>query len=187
MDVLLATFLAAALAETGDKTQLLVMALAARYGRTGPILLGLVLAALAGSLAAAFAGAWIHDLITPRATALLVAVALVFAGVSGLIGGQRPEVGLHWKTGALITAAASIFIVELGDKTQLLTAALAAQFDSLFLAAAGATAGIVAANVPAALLGERLATAPLRQARIGISVLFLVASFIVAVMSLELI
>lgn len=187
MDALLATFLAAGLAEVGDKTQLLVMALAARYGRTGPILLGLALAALAGSLAAALAGAWLHDLVTPRATALLVAVALAFAGVGGLIGGQRPEVGLHWKTGALLTATASIFIVELGDKTQLLTAALAAQFDSFLLAAAGAAAGIVAANIPAALLADRLAKAPLRQARMAASLLFLAVSFTVAVTSLRLI
>ncbi len=188
MDALLTTFLGAALAEFGDKTQLLVMALAVRYGRTGQILLALALAALAGSLAAAFAGAWLHGLVTPQATALLVAVALAFAGVSGLIGGKRPEIGARWKTGALLTTATCVFMVELGDKTQVLTVALAAQFDSLFLAAAGATAGIVAANAPAALFADRLGTiVPLRAARTGIAMLFLVAGFIVAINALRLI
>jgi Ca2+/H+ antiporter, TMEM165/GDT1 family len=188
MDVLLTTFLAAALAEFGDKTQLLVMALAARYGRLGPVLLGVAVAALANSLIAALGGVLLHGFITLRATSLLVALALVFAGVSGLIGSKRPDMGADWKVGAFVTTAACFFLLEFGDKTQFLTVALAAQYNSLVFAAAGATAGVLAASVPAILLGERMAELlPLRQIRTALGGLFLFVGFIVAINALRLI
>lgn len=187
MDALLTSFIAAGLAEWGDKTQLLVVALAARYRSPGPILAGILIAALANALLAAFGGTIVHGMIIPRATALLVGVALLFAGVAGLIRGKvRPEV--QSKHGAFLTALAAFFVLEFGDKTQFVTFGVAAQYDSLLLAAAGATAGVVAASVPAALLGERLREAlPLRGMRIGIALLFLVAGFIVAVNALALV
>lgn len=188
MDALLTTFLAAVLAEFGDKTQLLVMVLAARYRRPGPILLGVAAAALLNSLIAAWVGVLLHGFITLRATSLLVAVALVFAAVSGFIGSKEPDMGADWKTGAFLTTATCVFLLEFGDKTQFLTGALAAQFNALVFAAAGATAGVVVANVPAALLGERLETfLPLRTVRIGIAALFLLAGFIVTINALRLI
>lgn len=188
MDALLTTFLAALLAEWGDKTQLLVVALAARYARPAPILAGVAIAALANSLIAGFGGALINGIITLRAISLLVAVALIFAGVGGLFRGKTPDMGSGWKTGAFVTTATCFFLLEFGDKTQFLTAAFAAQFDAAVLAAAGATAGVVVANLPAALLGDRLsAHVPLRLIRIGVAILFLLAGFIVAVNALQLV
>lgn len=188
MDALLTTFLAAVLAEFGDKTQLFAMALAARYRRSGPILLGIAVAALASSLIAAAGGVLLNGLITAWATSLMVALALVFAGVSGLIGQNPPNIGSTWKVGAFVTAAACFFLIELGDKTQFLTFALAARFDSLALAAFGAAAGIVAANVPAVLLAERLGVVvPLRWIRIGAAIIFLLAGCVVAIDALRLI
>jgi putative Ca2+/H+ antiporter (TMEM165/GDT1 family) len=188
MDGLVTTFLAALLAEFGDKTQLLVAALAVRYGRPGPVLLGVAVAALANSLVAALGGVFIHDFITLRATSLLVALALVFAGVGGLIGGKAPEIGDTSGRSPFLVAAASFFVLELGDKTQFLTGALAARFDTLVLAAAGATAGVIAANVPAALLADRWAALfPMKPVRIAIAALFLVAGFIVAINAWRLI
>jgi Ca2+/H+ antiporter, TMEM165/GDT1 family len=188
MDALLTTFLAAAFAEFGDKTQLLVVALGARYGRALPILLGIAVAALASSLIAATAGTLLHDLITTLAASLLVALALVFAGISGFSGRKAPEMGEGWKAGAFLTTLTCFFLLEFGDRTQFLTGALAARLDSLALAAAGATAGVLAANVPAVLLGDRFGSLlPLRPIRIGIACVFLLAGFIVTISTLRLI
>lgn len=187
MDALLTSFIAAGLAEWGDKTQLLVVALAARYRRPGPILAGILVAALANALLAAFGGTLVHGMIIPRATALLVGVALLFAGVAGLIRGKaRPEV--QSKHGPFLTALAGFFVLEFGDKTQFVTFAISAQYDAFALAAAGATAGVLAASAPAALLGDGLKDAvPLKGMRIAIAILFLAAGFIVAVNALALV
>jgi putative Ca2+/H+ antiporter (TMEM165/GDT1 family) len=188
VDALLPAFVAALLAEWGDKTQLLVMALATRFRRPGPILAGVALAALANALLAAFGGVLIHDFITARATALLVAVSLLSAGMLALMRPSPPSIGMTWKTGAFLTSLGGFFLLEFGDKTQFLTFALAARYDSLGLTAAGATLGILAANVPAALLGNRLgAVVPVQPLRYAVAGLFLVTGFVIAVGALELV
>lgn len=188
MDALLASFVAAALGEWGDKTQWLVIALAVRYRRPLPILAGILVAALANSLIAAFGGALVHGMITPRAASLLVALALVFAGVAGLIRPKAYESAGTSRAGPFLVAAASFFVLEFGDKTQFLTFAVAAQFDAFAFAAAGATAGIIASSVPAALLGDTLArSAPLKGMRIGLGVLFLMIGLVVGVNALRLV
>ncbi|MFC7497695.1 TMEM165/GDT1 family protein [Enterovirga sp. GCM10030262] len=188
MDALLTTFVAAALAEFGDKTQLLVAAFAIRYRRAGLILLGVAVAALANSLIAATGGILLADFITSQAVSLLVALALVYAGFSGLIGSKQPRMGAGWKTGAFITTTICFFLLEFGDKTQVLTLALAARFDAFALAALGAAAGVVAANAPAALLADKLpAILPMRGLRIGIGAVLLLAGFMVAISALGLV
>ncbi|HEX8261761.1 MAG TPA: TMEM165/GDT1 family protein [Allosphingosinicella sp.] len=180
MEALLISFIAAALGEWGDKTQLLVIALAARYRRPLPILAGVLAAALANSLIAAFGGALVHDMVAPRAASLLVALALIFAGVAGLIRPKPYESAGTSRGGPFLVAAASFFVLEFGDKTQFLTFAIAARFDAFALAAAGATAGIMAGSVPAALLGQGLAKAvPLKALRIGFGALFLAVGLVV--------
>lgn len=188
MEVLLTTFLAAALAEFGDKSQLLAIALAARYRQIGAVLAGIAVAGLANNMLAAAAGVLINGLITLRSTSLLVAVALLFSGIAGLIRQDDPSaMGSSWRTGAFLTSAACFFLLEFADKSQLLTLALAAQFNSFLLASAGATAGVIAASLPAVLLGTRLQEAvPLKRIRVGLSVLFLLAAFVVAVNALGL-
>jgi Ca2+/H+ antiporter, TMEM165/GDT1 family len=187
LEPLLTTFIAAALAEWGDKTQLLVVALAARYRRPGPILAGVAVAALANALIAAFGGTLINGFITLRAISLLLALALIFAGVGGLIGGKRPDMGATWKTGPFLTTAGCFFLLEFGDKTQFLTLSLAAQFDSFLLAAFAATAGVTAASmVPAVLGGAFEARVPVKAIRLVVASLFLLVGFVVAVNALQL-
>ena len=188
MDALLTSFVAAALGEWGDKTQLLVIALAARYRRPLPILAGVFAAALANSLIAAFGGIFVHDMVPIRAISLLVALALVFAGVAGLIRPRPYRSAGTSRAGPFLVAAASFFVLEFGDKTQFLTFALAARYDAFALAAAGATAGIMVSSVPAALLGDALAkNVPLKGVRIGLGALFLAIGLFVGVSALRLV
>lgn len=188
MEALLFSFVAAALGEWGDKTQLLVIALAVRYRRPLPILAGIFVAALANSLIAAFGGALVHAMITPRAASLLIAVALVFAGVAGLIRPKAYQSAGTSRAGPFLVTAASFFVLEFGDKTQFLTFAIATQFNALALAAAGATAGIMVSSVPAALIGDGLAKAtPLKGVRIGLGVLFLAIGLFVGISALRLV
>jgi putative Ca2+/H+ antiporter (TMEM165/GDT1 family) len=187
MDALLTSFVAAALAEWGDRTQLFVVVLAVRFARPAPILAGLFVAALANSLIAAFGGSLVTDLVNSRAASLLVALALILAGLGSLLRRRPPDMAARWRTRAFVTAAICFFLLEFGDKTQFLTFALAARFDSVALTAAGATAAIVAANVPAALLGSRFARAvPLQPIRYAIAALFIVTGFVAAVNALQL-
>ena len=112
--------------------------------------------------------------------------SLLFGGVGGLIPRRAPAIGsARWP----VPVAAFILCLagEVGDRTQFLTFALAGRFDSAPLAAAGVTLGIVAAAVPAALLGDQLkSAAPNRAIRYSVAALFLIAGFIVAVKALRL-
>lgn len=186
MDAFLTTLVAAALAEWGDKTQLVVAALAARSGKPGMVLLGAFAAALASGLVAAFAGIYVAETITIRAMSLMVALALLFGGVGGLIPRRKPAIGSErWPVA--IAALILCLAAEVGDRTQFLTFALAGRFDSAPLAGAGATLGMVATAVPAALLGDRLRTAvPFRAIRWSVAALFLIGGFIVAMKALRL-
>lgn len=188
MEALLPAFIAAALGEWGDKTQLLLVALSARYGRPAPLLAGVALAALAGSLIAAFGGILIHGTVTLRALSLLVALSLLFAGVAAFIGRKTPAYAATLGGPAMAAAAFGFFLAEFGDRTQFITFALAARYDSLLLAATGATLGIVAASVPAAILGPELARAlPVRAIRYGGGASFLVVGVVVGLSALRLV
>ncbi len=187
MDSLLTAFVAAALAEWGDKTQLLAALLAARSGRPGIVFAAVAVAALLTSMIAALAGAYVAETITLRALTLLLALALLFAGASGLLRRRAPNAGslrLPLFAAAVIMLAAA----EFGDRTQFLTFALAGRFGSAPLAAAGATAGILAASLPAILLaGQFQAKAPVRAIRYAVAAAFLIAGFTTAVIALRLV
>lgn len=188
MEPLLTAFIAAALGEWGAKTQLLIVILAARYRAPLPILIAVALAALANSLIAAFGGSLAHGLVVPRALSLLIALALLFAGAEGLFPAKARRIGEGWRTGPFVTTFLCFFLVELGDRTQFLTAAIAARFDAFALAGCGAAAGILVSTLPAALLGGRLAAnVPVRAIRIVSALLFLLTAAIVAVQSLRLV
>jgi putative Ca2+/H+ antiporter (TMEM165/GDT1 family) len=188
VEPLLTSFVAALLGEWGAKTQLLVVALAARYRRPLPILLGVAVAALANSLVAAWLGASLHGRVPLRALALLAALALLFAGVEGLFRAKAKPMAEGWRTGAFVTTAVCFFLLEFGDRTQFLTATIAAEYDAFALAGCGAAAGVLVSCLPAAILGDRLTeVAPVRAIRLAASILFLLAAFAVAVSALRLV
>jgi putative Ca2+/H+ antiporter (TMEM165/GDT1 family) len=185
MDILVISFVAALLAAWSDKTQLVTAMLAARTQRPLLVFAGLFLALAASNTIAAIAGIYVGHLINPRAATLLTALALLFAGGSGLIQ-RRPPRPATAKL-PLLTAFILCLASEMGDRTQFLTFALAGRFDSAPLAAAGATAGALAACLPALVLGEQLEKkAPLRTIRYVGAALFLIAGFIVAAQALRL-
>ncbi|MBV9884115.1 MAG: TMEM165/GDT1 family protein [Sphingomonadaceae bacterium] len=185
MESLVTAFVAAFLCGWGDRTQLLAANLAAGTRRPGQILAGLVLAVLVSNVAAALAGAWLAPSITLRAMTLLTALALLFAGISGLIPRrQKPEAPPRWP---LVATFILCLAAEMGDRVQFLVFAIAGRFGNVPLAVAGATVGLVAACVPAAMLGDRLTTTvPVRGIRWAVAAIMLIAGFITGVKALQL-
>lgn len=146
-----------ALAEMGDKTQLLSFVLAARLKRPVPIALGILVATTANHLLAGAVGAWLATLVSPQTLRWIVALSFFVFGLWALkpdrLEGKRGYSG----QGVFLTTVIAFFLVEMGDKTQLATVALAARFDALAAVVIGTTLGMMLANVPAVWLGERLA------------------------------
>lgn len=187
MDALLPAFLAALLAEIGDKTMILAALLGARYKAPGAVLAGIFVAALGNSLIAAIGGSLVADLMSFRAATLMLALALGFAGVGAFLPQKPPRITPYARIGAFGTAAIGFFALELGDKTQFLTFAIAARTDSIGLVGAGATAGILAASTVAVLGGHALLERlPVRLVRAGVGGLFVLLAAICAIFALRL-
>ncbi|MGA1462392.1 MAG: TMEM165/GDT1 family protein [Steroidobacteraceae bacterium] len=147
-----------ALAEVGDKTQLLALALAARYRRPLPIILGILVATLANHALAGWLGAWLSGLLEPGTLRWILGLSFVAVGawllVPDRLDGEEPERAARTAAGVFAATLAAFFVVEIGDKTQVATVILAARYESLLAVVAGTTLGMMLANVPAVLLGE---------------------------------
>jgi len=175
MEALLTSTAVVALAEIGDKTQLLAMLLATRFRRPTPIILGILVATLANHALAALLGA--------QAAAFLdspvfrYAVGASFIAMAGwtlipdkLDDDEAPEP----RFGAFLTTLVAFFLVEMGDKTQIATIALGARFHDVIAVTAGTTLGMMIANVPAIFLGhELLKRVDLAKVRLVAAALFL--------------
>jgi putative Ca2+/H+ antiporter (TMEM165/GDT1 family) len=159
MEALLASFGMVAIAEIGDKTQLLSFVLAARFaGRHGAIIAGILVATIANHLVAAYLGGWAASLVGPDWLRWILGLAFLAFAVWALIPDTLDDGDARaTRSGAFVTATVLFFLAEMGDKTQLATIALGAQYGSLIAVTAGTTLGMMAANVPAVLLGEKLA------------------------------
>lgn len=192
MEAFLPALIAAFLAEWGDKTQLLVAALAVRHAvmrsAARPLLAGVAIAAIANAALSAAGGWLLADQVNFRALGLLTALAFIFAGGGALFPSRAPKVATDWKTGAFTTALFAFALVEFGDKTQFVTAALAARTGSPVLAGAGASLGVIAASIPAAVLGTSLARhVPIAGIRLGVGMLLLLVGLWMAASALLLI
>ncbi|BBN87656.1 MULTISPECIES: TMEM165/GDT1 family protein [Azospira] len=147
-----------ALAEIGDKTQLLAFLLAAKFRRPIPIVLGILAATLANHAFAGAVGTWITTLMPPQALRWVLGVSFIAMAIWTLIPDKLDEEETQLaKMSVFGTTLVAFFLAEMGDKTQIATVALAAQFQSLALVVAGTTLGMMIANVPAVLLGDRVA------------------------------
>ena len=159
------------IAEIGDKTMLLAIMLAAAWRRPLPILLGILAATLCNHTVAALAGSVLARFMDGDWVRWGVGVAFLGFAVWALIPDRLDEVPDQTEktfAGVFWTTTAAFFLIEMGDKTQVATAMLAAQFQNLSLVVAGSTLGMMLVNGPAVLLGEAAARRlPLRWIRVG--------------------
>jgi Ca2+/H+ antiporter, TMEM165/GDT1 family len=147
-----------ALAEFGDKSQLLVLALATTFRKPLPIILGMLVATLLNHTAAAEAGVWLASMLGPLSMRWILGLSFVAIGVWTLLpdrSEQRAQQAPRF--GVFGTTVIFFFLLEMGDKTQFATIALAAKYGSLFAVISGSTVGILLADIPVVLLGARAA------------------------------
>ncbi len=148
-----------ALAEIGDKTQLLALVLAVRFRKPLPIVAGILLATLLNHALAGAAGAWLSHLLGERIMRWLLAASFIGMAVWMLIPDKYEEQkDCAPRFGVLATTLIAFFLLEIGDKTQIATVALAAKYNALASVVAGTTLGMMIANVPAVLLGDFAST-----------------------------
>jgi putative Ca2+/H+ antiporter (TMEM165/GDT1 family) len=145
-----------ALAEIGDKTQLLALILAARFRRPAPIIGGIVLATAVNHALAGAVGAWLVARLGPDVLRWVLGVSFIAMAAWTLVPDKAEEGGGNSRWGVFLTTVVSFFLAEMGDKTQIATVALAARFHSFVAVVLGTTTGLLLADIPAVLLGDRL-------------------------------
>ena len=158
MDAFLVSTAIVALAEIGDKTQLLAFILAARFRRPWPIVLGILVATLANHAFAAAVGTWLTTLMGPHTLRWVLGLSFIAMAVWTLIPDKFDEDEARLpRLGVFGATLVAFFLAEMGDKTQIATVALAARYSDLVAVVAGTTLGMMIANVPAVLLGDVVA------------------------------
>jgi len=147
-----------ALAEIGDKTQLLAFILAAKFRKPGPINAGILLATLVNHGCAGAIGSWLTSMVAPETMRWVLGISFLGMALWTLIPDKFEEGDAKLaRFGVFGTTLIAFFLAEMGDKTQIATVALAAQYQTFYTVVAGTTLGMMIANVPAVLLGDRIA------------------------------
>lgn len=186
MDAIWISAAVVAIAEIGDKTQLLAIILAAKFRKPVPIILGILVATILNHTAAAALGYFVSKWLTGFWFQTGVGLAFIAMAVWSLIPDKEDDgITRLGHAGIFFTTLVSFFIVEIGDKTQIATTLLAARFHGIALVAVGTTAGMMLANVPAVLLGEAATRVlPLKYVRMiaaaiftGLGIWILLAAF----------
>ncbi len=175
MESFLVSLSTVAIAEMGDRTQLLALMLAARYRRPWPILAGVLCATLANHLLAGIIGVRAGRFLTPRLLDGIVGASLIGMALWTLKPdtleerSERPR-----RAGPFVATLVAFFVAEIGDKTQIATIALAAAYSNLVAVVAGTTSGMLLANAPVVFLGRAFSQRlPLKAIRYAASALFL--------------
>jgi len=147
-----------ALAEIGDKTQLLAFVLAAKFRRPLPIIAAIFVATIANHAFAAAIGTWITSLLGPNVLRWVLGVSFIAMAAWTLVPDKIDDDDIPLaRYGVFLTTLIAFFIAEMGDKTQVATVALAARYHSLLAVVCGTTFGMMLANVPAVYLGDKIA------------------------------
>jgi Ca2+/H+ antiporter, TMEM165/GDT1 family len=169
-----------ALAEMGDKTQLLAFILAARFKKPVPIILGILCATLVNHGLAGALGAWITSVISPDTMRWVLGLSFIAMAVWTLIPDkiEEEETQVAQKLGVFGATFVTFFLAEMGDKTQIATVALAAHYAAPLLVVIGTTLGMLIADVPAVFVGNKFA------AKIPMKLVHTIAAGIFAVMGL---
>jgi Ca2+/H+ antiporter, TMEM165/GDT1 family len=175
-----------AIAEMGDRTQLLALMLAAHYRRPWPILGGVLVATLANHVVAGLIGIRLGRFLTPTRLDVLVGVSMIAMALWALrpdtLKEESARVG---HAGAFIATTVAFFVAEIGDKTQLATIALAAAYANLLPVVCGTTLGMLLANAPVVFLGRAFASRlPLKALHYTASAVFLVVGVLFIVRAL---
>jgi Ca2+/H+ antiporter, TMEM165/GDT1 family len=171
-----------ALAEIGDKTQLLALVLAARFRKPVPIILGTLAATLLNHALAGAAGRFVANVIGPVAMRWILGISFIAMAMWTLIPDRLDEQEQEKpaRFGPFLTTLIAFFVLEMGDKTQIATVALAAKYASLVAVVSGTTLGMMIANVPVVLLGHGMAKRlPLRVVHGIAAAIFLVMGLVV--------
>lgn len=175
LEAFLVSTLVVAVGELGDKTQLLTLVLAARFRKPWPIIAGILVATLANHTVAAWLGQWVRDAVPPDALSWGLALSFFAVAAWALKPDQLDEADAPPSSSRNVftVTVVAFFLAEIGDKTQIATAMLAAKFDSLVAVVAGTTLGMLLVDAPTAFLGDAAAKRiPLRAVRIVAAALF---------------
>ena len=174
-----------ALAEMGDKTQLLSLILAARYRKPMPIVLGILVATLLNHAMAGALGAWLSSLMRPEVLNWVMAAAFIAMGLWILVPDKLDEDDVavpKQQMGVFFATVTAFFLAEMGDKTQFATIALAAQYSNVFSVVLGTTLGMMMANAPAVYLCNRFAQRlPTKIIHIIAAIIFIAIGVLTAV------
>ena len=175
MEAFLVSLSTVAIAEMGDRTQLLSLMLAAHYRKPWAILAGVLCATLANHIIAALVGVRLGRFLTPAMLDAAVGISMIGMAVWALKPDTLEEGGRRGTAGAFAATTVAFFIAEIGDKTQIATVALAAAYSNLAAVVAGTTAGMLLANAPVVFLGKAFSDRlPLRTLHRVASALFLI-------------
>ena len=175
-----------ALAEMGDKTQLLALLLAARFKKPWPIVLGIFIATLANHALAGALGAWAGTVVSPQILRWLLGTSFILMAVWMLIpdklknnaDSQAPKLGVF------ATTVVVFFLAEMGDKTQIATVMLATKYEAYASVVAGTTLGMMLANAPVVWLGERMTRlVPLRIVHLVSALVFVLLGVLALVVA----
>ncbi|WP_353236418.1 TMEM165/GDT1 family protein [Diaphorobacter ruginosibacter] len=182
MEAFLISTSVVALAEMGDKTQLLSLVLAARFRKPVPIVLGILAATIVNHALAGAVGAWITRYLGESALHWILGISFIVMAIWILIPDKIDEddVGGHSKWGVFGTTVIAFFLAEMGDKTQIATVMLAAKYSTAYAwVVAGTTLGMMLANAPVVWLGDRIVKkVPLRAVHVVSAVIFLVLGLV---------
>lgn len=166
-----------ALAEMGDKTQLLSLVLAARFRKPWPIVLGILVATLVNHALAGAVGSWVTQVLGPQTLRWVLGGSFIAMALWMLIPDKldEGETDRAPRAGVFVTTVVAFFLAEMGDKTQVATVMLAAQFQAWAAVVAGTTLGMVLANAPVVWFGERITRrVPIKAVHTMGAVVFLV-------------
>lgn len=183
MEAFLSSTLAVAIAEIGDKTQLLALFLVTKYGRPYVISLGVLLSTILNHALSAWFGAWLGAKLPAEYIPWIISASFIAVAIWLLIPDKEDDdLGKFGKFGPLVATCVLFFLAEIGDKTQIATIILAAKYRSTFWVVAGTTLGMLLANVPVIFAGKWLMQRmPLDLARKGAFVLFLLLAMLTMV------
>ncbi|WP_414830883.1 TMEM165/GDT1 family protein [Alteromonas sp. H39] len=180
MDAFLTSTAAVTLAEIGDKTQLLTLLLVSRFRKPAALILGILTATLLNHALSAWLGQVIGSFLSPQTGDLILGISFILMGGWLLIPDKEEgapsrfdHLGAFWVTTILF------FLAEIGDKTQVATVLLAAEYQSVLWVTAGTTLGMMLANLPVIYLGQKLLDiTPVRTVQVFASVLFIVLGLV---------